>query len=158
MTGFRTIQFSWVENWFSKAQSAKLNTDETFLWLAQNILVRQVNYATTYLSFTVNTVRKSHNRTLSRILQDYPQPRIIFSRLTHAKYHKITRKHSAYWKINTSRLFSYTCLIQVPGCTVTQSADQHRPCFHTRSRSGSKFACNFDCALWIFLPGFSIVK
>ena len=30
--------------------SAKLNTDETFLWLAQNILVQQLNHATTYLS------------------------------------------------------------------------------------------------------------
>ena len=31
----------------------------------------------------VNTMRKSHNHTLSRTdNEDYPQPRIIFSRLT----------------------------------------------------------------------------
>ena len=41
---------------------------------------------------------------------------------------KITRKHTAYWQINTSRLFSHTRLIQVPGCTVTRSADQQIPC------------------------------
>ena len=33
-----------------KAKSANLNTDGTFLWLAQNILVQHLNYATTYLS------------------------------------------------------------------------------------------------------------
>ena len=42
------------------------------------------------------------------------------SRLTQAEYHQITRKNSAYWQINTSELFSYTCLIQVRGCTVTR--------------------------------------
>ena len=47
-----------------------------------------------------------------------------------AKYHQITRKNAAYLQINTSGLFSYTRLIQVPGCTVTRSGDQHRPCFH----------------------------
>ena len=35
---------------FFKAQSAKLNTEERFLWLAQNILVQQLNHATTYAS------------------------------------------------------------------------------------------------------------
>ena len=83
----------------------------------------------------VNTIRKSHNHTLSWHWYDYPQPRIIFSRLTQAKYHQITRQNSAYWQLNTSRLFSYNLLIQVPGCTVTRSADQHRPCFHTRKKS-----------------------
>ena len=51
-----------------------------------------------------------------------------------AKYHQITRKNAAYLQINTSGLFSYTRLIQVPGCTVTRSGDQHRPCFHTRNK------------------------
>ena len=51
-----------------------------------------------------------------------------------AKYHQITRKNAAYWQINTSGLFSYTRLIQVPRCTVTRSADQHRPCFHTTNK------------------------
>ena len=45
-----------------------------------------------------------------------------------SKISSITRKHSAYWQINTSRLFSRTRLIHVPGCTVTQSADQKIPC------------------------------
>ena len=35
----------------------------------------------------------------------------------------VTRKNSAYWQENTSGLFSYTRLIQVPGCRVTRSAD-----------------------------------
>ena len=82
----------------------------------------------------LNTVWKSHNHTLSQHWYDYPQTRIIFLRLTQAKYHQITRKNSACWQINTSWLFSYTRLIQVPGCTVTRLADQHRPCFHTRKK------------------------
>ena len=49
---------------------------------------------------------------------------IIFSRLTQVKYHRITRKNSAYWQKNTSGLFSYNRLIQTPGCRVTRSADQ----------------------------------
>ena len=81
------------------------------------------------------------NHALSRHWQDYPQPRIIFWSLTQEKYHQITRKNSAYWQINTSGLFPYTRLIQVPGCTgLTRSAHQHqepitcqhRPSFHTR--------------------------
>ena len=86
----------------------------------------------------VNTMWKSHNHTLSRHWYDYPQPRIIFSRSTQEKYQnkkKKTRKNSVYWQINTSWLFSYTRLIQVSGCTVTRSAGQHRPCFHTSSNS-----------------------
>ena len=64
------------------------------------------------------------------------QPRIIIWRSTQPKYHRITRKNSAYWKINTER-FSYTRLIQVPGYTITRSAVQPRPCFHTKSWPGS---------------------
>ena len=60
------------------------------------------------------------------------QPRIIIWRSTQPKYHRITRKNSAYWQINTER-FSYTRLIQVPGYTITRSAVQPRPCFHTKS-------------------------
>ena len=63
----------------SKVQSGKLNTEETFLQLAQNILAKQLNHA--------------------------------------------------YWQINTSERFSYTCLIQVPGYTIKRSADQPRPCW-----------------------------
>ena len=62
---------------------------------------------------------------------DYPPTRIIFWRLTEAKYHRITRKNSDYWQIHTSGPFSYTRLIQVPGCRVTRSADQRRPWLHT---------------------------
>ena len=41
---------SLIESCFSKVQSGNLNTEETFLWLAQNILAKQLNHATTYLS------------------------------------------------------------------------------------------------------------
>ena len=47
---------------------------------------------------------------------------------------KITRKNSAYCQINAPWLFSYTRLIQVRGCRVTRSADQHSPCFQTRKK------------------------
>ena len=60
----------------------------------------------------------------------------MLSRLTQAKYHRITRKNSAYWQINTTRRFSYTRLIQVPGCSATWTADQHRARFHTRIGPG----------------------
>ena len=60
----------------------------------------------------VNTVRKSHNHTLSRHWYDYP--RITFSRLTQGKYHQITRKNSAYWQINTPWLFSALVLFKFP--------------------------------------------
>ena len=63
----------------------------------------------------------------------YPQPRVIFSRLTLAKYHRITRKNSAYLQINTSELFSKTRLIQAPGCRVTRSADRHSLVFTPES-------------------------
>ena len=50
-----------------------------------------------------------------------------------ARIKLITQKKSAYmyWQINTSGLFSYTHLIQVPQCTVTLSGP------------GSKLTCNF---------------
>ena len=76
-------------------------------------------------------MRKSHNHTLSRHCYDYPQPRIIFSRLTH----RITQKNSAYWQSKTSGFFSCTRLIQVPGCKVTRTADQHRARFHSRKKT-----------------------
>ena len=63
----------------SKAQSANLDTDETFSWLTQNILVQQLNNATTYLSTLCG------NHTITHFRGTDPQPRIIFSRLTQAK-------------------------------------------------------------------------
>ena len=62
----------------------------------------------------VNTVRKSHNHTLSRHWYDYPQPRIIFSRLTQAKYHQITRKNSAYWQITPLDFYLTLVLFKFP--------------------------------------------
>ena len=41
----------------------------------------------------------------------------------------MTRKNSAYWQINTTGLFTYTRLIQVPGCSATWTADQRRARF-----------------------------
>ena len=48
----------------SKAQSAKLDTDETFSWLTQNIYFGATPQQRYHVP--VNTVRKSHNHTFSR--------------------------------------------------------------------------------------------
>ena len=77
-----------------------------------------------YLSTNPETTQ-SH--TFAAVINLSATPHNPFSRFIWAKYHQITRKHSAYWQINTSRLFSHTRLFQVPGCTVTRSADQHIP-------------------------------
>ena len=77
----------------------------------------------------------------------FPYPSLRALRARELRYHRITRKNSAYWQIHTSGLFSYSCLIQVPGCRVTRSADQRRPWLHTRkSWPGSKFCDNFVLA------------
>ena len=72
-----------------------------------------------------DTIRKpKHQRNVFMACTEYfgetAQPCIIVRRLTQAKYHRITRKNSAYWQINTSELFSYTRLVQVPGYTITR--------------------------------------
>ena len=59
-------------------------------------------------------MRKSHNHTLSRHWYDYPQPRIIISRLTQAKYHQITRKNSAYWQITPLDFYLTLVLFKFP--------------------------------------------
>ena len=104
---------------FTRYNQLSETPTKQYQWLAQNILAKlQFNDAITYLS------RPCGNHTITRFRgTDYPQPRIIISRSTYAKYHRITRKNSAYWQINTSELFPNTCLIQVPGCKVTRSAD-----------------------------------
>ena len=96
----------------------------------------------------------NHTSTHFRSTNPNPPPRIIFSRLTQGKYHQITRRNLAYLQINSSGLFSYTRIIQVPGCTVTRSADQHRPCFHTRP--GSKFTHLQFCSRLIIITGKSL--
>ena len=99
------------------------------LWLAQNILVQQPNHATTYLSSSCqHNPETTQSHTFAALINLSATPYNPFSRLIWAKYHQITRKHSAYWQINTSRLFSHTRLIQVPGCTDTRSADQQICC------------------------------
>ena len=67
------------------------------------------------------------------------------------QYHRITRKNSAYWHINTSGLFSNTRLIQVPGCRVTRSADHLSLVFTPEKNSwpGSKFTGNFALTSFI---------
>ena len=72
------------------------------------------NSSTTRSTIPVNTMRKSHNHTLSRYWYDYPQPRIIFSRLTQAKYHQITRKNSAYWQITPLDFYLTLVLFKFP--------------------------------------------
>ena len=91
-----------------KAKSAKLNTDGTFLWLAQNILVQHPQPRHHISEFC------HVNHTISRHWYDCPQPRIIFSHFTQAKYHQITRKNSAYWQIDTSWLLSHIRFIRFP--------------------------------------------
>ena len=59
-------------------------------------------------------MRKSHNHTLSRHWYDYPQPRIIITRLTQAKYHQITRKNSAYWQITPLDFYLTFVLFKFP--------------------------------------------
>ena len=44
-------------------------------------------------------------------------------------------ENSGFWQKNTTTNLSYARLIQVRGCTVTRSLDQHRLCFHTRKKS-----------------------
>ena len=105
------------ENWSSKAQSPKLNIDETFLWLAQNILVQQLNHTRPHTS-----VLPSNTFVVLIRLSTTTLNLLTFN--TSEINHQITRKNSAYWQIHTSGLFFYTRLIQVPGCTATRSADQ----------------------------------
>ena len=64
------LKFSWVKNWFFLAKSAKLNTDEPFLWLAQNILVQQLNHATTYPTSSACQVSTSWNHTISHLFAE----------------------------------------------------------------------------------------
>ena len=59
-------------------------------------------------------MRKSHNHTLSRHWYDYPQPRIIISRLIQAKYHQITRKNSAYLQITPLDFYLTLVLFKFP--------------------------------------------
>ena len=57
------IQFSWVESRFSKVQSAKVNTDETMLMAGTEYFGQTAVQPRDHIP--VNTMRKSHNRTLS---------------------------------------------------------------------------------------------
>ena len=116
----------------SKAQSANLDTDETFSWLTQNILMQQLNNATTYLSTLCG------NHTITHFRGTDPQPRIIFSRLTQAK---LSSNNS-----DKLSLLADKHLVTFLGCTIARLTDQHRPCFYTRKKKswpGSKFTCNF---------------
>ena len=87
----------------------------------------QLNHATTYLNSACQ-----HD---AEITQSHTF--VALMRLsTTTRNLRITPKNSSYWQINTSGLFSYKRLIQVPWCTVTQSADQHRPVFTPEKNSG----------------------
>ena len=96
------------------------------------------------------TIRKpKHRRNVFMAGTEYfgetAQPRIIIWRLTQAKYHRITSKNSAYWQINTSELFSYTRLVQVPWYTITRSADRPKPCCHTRKKRLGLVKVHLQC-------------
>ena len=83
-------------------------------------LVQQLNHATTYLSSACQ-----HH---AKITQSHTFPALMrLSTTAHTLLMSNTSgissnnsENSAYWQINTSGLFSYTCLIQVRGCTVTR--------------------------------------
>ena len=77
---------------WAACESAKLNTDETFLWLTQSILVEQLNNTTTYLSTPCGNYTIQSQVFAALIRQS--KPSIIFPRLTQAKYHQITQKNS----------------------------------------------------------------
>ena len=99
------------------------------LWLAQNILAKQPNHTTTYLSSAFQhhaEITQSHTFVALIRLSTTTHNLLTFNT---AKYHQRTQKNSAYRQINTSGLFSYTHLIHVPGCTVTRLADQCTFCF-----------------------------
>ena len=121
-----------------KAQSAKLNTDETFYGSHR---IFWCNSSTTRPHTCQHRAEITQSHTFAVLIR--------LSTATHnlQNYHQITWKNSAYWQINTSWLSSCTSHILVPGCTVTRLADKHRPCFHTRS----KFVGNFALALFIWL-------
>ena len=59
-----TIQFPWVESRFSKVQSAKLNTDEAILMAGTEYFGQAAVEPHDHIP--INTMRKSHNHTLSR--------------------------------------------------------------------------------------------
>ena len=69
--------------------------------------------------FSVAAQPRDH---LSEHTQDCRQPRIIFSRLTQAKYHLILRKNSGFWQINTTTNLFFSRLIQDPGSYWTSVA------------------------------------
>ena len=48
----------------------------------------------------VNTMRKSHNHTLSRHWYDYPQPHIIFSRLTYDDNNINNDDNNNWWMVD----------------------------------------------------------
>ena len=65
-----------------------------------------------HISVTVREKEELLYLTLkNKSLSYYPQPRVIFSRLTKGKYHQITRKNSAFWQINTSVVVSLTLVL-----------------------------------------------
>ena len=60
--------------------------------------------------------------TQGTLARDCRQPRIIFSRLTQAKYHPILRKNSGFWQIDTTTNLFFSRPIQDPGCYWTSFA------------------------------------
>ena len=133
-----------MESCFSKVQSTKLNTERNNINGWHRIFWR--NRSSTTRSHTCQhhaEITQSHTfAALSKTIHNHS---IIFSRLTYANYHRITRKNSAYCQINTSGIFSYTRLIKVPRCRVTRSADHLSLVFTPEKKSwpGSEFTWQF---------------
>ena len=111
----------------SKQKPASLNTDKTFLWLAQNILTKQLNHTTIYLS-TPCEITQTHTFASLISLSTTTHNLLTFntSQISSNNPEKLSLLADTHG-IHTSGLFSYTRVIQVPGCRVTRSADQRRP-------------------------------
>ena len=60
----------------------------------------------------------------------------------------LTFLRHCYCQINTSTHFYYPRIIQVPGCTVTRSADQNRPCFHTGKKLLGRVNVHLKILFW----------
>ena len=93
----------------------------------------------------VNTIRKSHNHTFAALIR--------LSTTTHnlltfniSEISSNNSENSTYWQVSTSGLFSYTRLIQVPGCRITRSTGTTLALFSHQKKTpgpGTKFTYNF---------------
>ena len=131
-------------------------TSYRFPFRKLNYRIKQFQYLFRFVSS--NTISPTRSRTCqhhTEITQSHTFAALIrLSTTTHNlltfNISEISSENSTYWQVNASGLFSYTRLIQVPGCRVTRSADHLSLVFTpeknlvgVKSWPGSKFTCNF---------------